>query len=347
MWVVNNQTPFAAERGWARDRDGAEVWLVAVKATFLIAPDGRCEVAPEQQPVDLAPRYRGAPAASSLIADSDLMLCKKTTDILLEGHAYAPGKVPVPQVDVSMRVGGFQKAIRVYGNRHWKVGLFGLKPGPPDPFARMPLTYEHAFGGADPAEPERDWDLRNPVGVGYASHPDSLGGWRLPNLEDPGHLISSPKDRPPPACFGPIAPHWSPRRKYGGTYDDRWKEERKPLVPEDLDDRFYQCAPPDQQAPEFLRGGEVVELYNLSPAGPVRFALPRVVLGFETHFADGSRERHRATLHTVRLEPDAPRVVLVWHTSLRCHAKVNKLRVTDVTRKRIVAPPARRTGAKR
>ena len=40
MWQIDNRTPFAAERGWVRDRDGAEVWLVAVKCTFDILPDG-------------------------------------------------------------------------------------------------------------------------------------------------------------------------------------------------------------------------------------------------------------------------------------------------------------------
>jgi len=29
MWQVENQTPFAVERGSVRDRSGAEVWLVA------------------------------------------------------------------------------------------------------------------------------------------------------------------------------------------------------------------------------------------------------------------------------------------------------------------------------
>ena len=40
MWSVTNRTPYAAERCWVRDKNGAEVWLVAVKGTFLIGPDG-------------------------------------------------------------------------------------------------------------------------------------------------------------------------------------------------------------------------------------------------------------------------------------------------------------------
>ena len=51
MWQVDNRTPFAAERGWVRDRNGTEVWLVTVKCTFDIKPDGSTEVSEEQPPV--------------------------------------------------------------------------------------------------------------------------------------------------------------------------------------------------------------------------------------------------------------------------------------------------------
>jgi hypothetical protein len=38
-------------------------------------------------------------------------------------------------------------------------------------------------------------------------------------------------------------------------------------------------------------------------------------------------------LHTVIIEPDTPRVSLVWQTTLQCHAKVLKLDFTRVTEK--------------
>jgi hypothetical protein len=34
MWSLTNQTPFAAARGGARDRTGAEIWLVVVKSAI-------------------------------------------------------------------------------------------------------------------------------------------------------------------------------------------------------------------------------------------------------------------------------------------------------------------------
>ena len=75
-------------------------------------------------------------------------------------------------------------------------------------------------------------------------------------------------------------------------------------------------------------------LYRLTPGGELRFHLPKVFLGFETRFYDGTRQIHRdRRLHTVILEPDVPRVSLVWHTALPCHWKVQKLERTIVTLK--------------
>jgi hypothetical protein len=119
---------------------------------------------------------------------------------------------------------------------------------------------------------------------------------------------------------------------FAGTYDAAWMEDRQPLLPNDFDDRFYLGAPPDQQAPQYLRGGEPVVLHHLTPSGEARFLLPKVFLGFETRFYTGASEVHKTrALHTVILEPDVPRVSLVWHTALSCHFQVHKLQRTIVS----------------
>lgn len=333
MWQVDNRTPFAAERGWVRDRNGAEVWLVAVKCTFDIKPDGSTEVSSVQPPVLLVPEYYGEPGKSSMRYDTDLVLTKKTTDVILNGHAYAPKNKPVTKLDVEMRVGPVTKKLCAYGDRAW--GTFGANS--PQLFGKMPLVYERAFGGVDhkSAHPERDWEWRNPVGTGFAASQFHLSGIQLPNIEYPNKLFSGSSTLP--AGFGPICSHWQPRAGFAGTYDDQWMKTRQPLLPEDFDDRYFQCAPVDQQPPVFLRGDEPVALMNLTPQGNLNFNLPRVILGFETRFYDGSRELHKTrNLHTVIIEPDFPRVSLVWHSALSCHFKVQKLERTIVTMKRLL-----------
>src|SRR3977135_2405519 len=98
MWQVDNRTPFAAERGWVRDRNGAEVWLVAVKCTFDIRSDGSTQVSEEQPQVLRVPEYTGEPGKSSMKYEADLVLTKTTTDVTAVGHAYAPGGRPVTEI---------------------------------------------------------------------------------------------------------------------------------------------------------------------------------------------------------------------------------------------------------
>lgn len=339
MWQLDNRTPFAAERCWVRDRDGTEIWLVAVKATFELQADLSLKVADEQFPVLLGPLHRGDAASSSLLFDGDLPRTKVATDVVLRAQAHAPGGVAMGELDVGFAIAGRAKVLKVFGDRVWE----GRHATRPVPFVSMPIVYERAYGGVDrraaaktaaPAEPGTTppCDERNPVGQGFSAHGDALDGRPLPNIEDPDHLIRHWSDRPSPVGFGPLCSHWLERRRFAGTYDQRWEQERLPLLPDDFDDRHYQCAPADQQHRGFLRGGEPVSLLNLTPGGgQVRFALPRMFLGMETFFTHGARQVHAPPrLHTVILEPDERRVSLVWHSALPCHPWVLKLDRTRI-----------------
>lgn len=331
MWQVDNRTPFAAERAWVRDRTGAEVWIVAVKCTFDIRPDGSTVVSNDQPPVLRAAEYHGGPG-SSMKYEADLVLTKTTTDVTVVGHACAPAGEPQTSMDVGFAVGPVHKVLRVIGDRVWR----GFGVSSPEPFTRMPLVYERAYGGVDrrSSRPDRDWDWRNPAGTGFAVSRANATGVALPNIEYPDEAVSSWQDRPRPGGFGPVGGHWQPRVGFAGTYDDTWSRHRAPLVPDDFDERFYQCAPVDQQAPSFLRGGEQAALVGMTASGELRFVLPKVFLGFDTRFHGGGREIHmQRRLHSVILEPDVPRVSLVWHSALMCHTRVQKLDRTIVTMK--------------
>lgn len=340
MWQLENRTRYTADRTWVRDRDGAERWIVAVKCTFDVMPDGSIRVSDEQSPVTQIPEYTDprAPAKSSLRHECDLVRVKTATDVVVLGHAYAPRREAVQQVDVAVRVGTVVKQLRVTGDRVWQ----GDGPSAAVPFTRMPLVYERAYGGVDAAHRATTtpaWDMRNPVGIGFATIAPKAGQLRLPNIEYPDQLMQRWDDRPPPAGLGPVCCHWQPRVDYAGTYDEAWQNTRLPLLPLDFDDRYFQCVPTDQQAAGFLIGGERVILKNLTADGMLCFDLPRIVLGFETFFSNGVRRVHeRARLHSVILEPDLGRVSLVWQSSLSCHPMVYKLLRTRIIEKRIIQP---------
>ena len=337
MWALDNQTPYAAERAWVRDKNGAEVWIVAVKATYDIRPDGRLELAEEQEEVCRTAVSRAEPGQSSLLRESDLVRTKASADVVLNGHAYAPQKKPVEQADVTMTIAGQSKTLRVFGDRCWDRTLTGVKMSPPEPFLKMPLTYERAYGGFDRKSEntkKTGWEKRNPIGCSFAMHSQNLIGEAGPNIELPNAAIRSWNHRPAPAGFGLIARDWSPRVEWAGTYDDAWNNKRRPLVPLDFDDRFFQAAPVDQQSPKPLRGGEQVVLENLTPDGRLEFVLPRVRLGFTTYVAPKT-VNHNAQLHTVIIEADTPQLILVWHTSLPCHRDCHKLRSTRIYEKKV------------
>jgi len=339
MWALDNQTSFAAGRAWARNRDGGEIWLVAVKGTYNIDRNGATRLADDQVDLFLTPQFSGEPGKSSLLYDTDFPRTKLTTDVILNGSAYAPNARPTMAVDVSLRVGGITKSLHITGDREWTAGPLGPRLSwPAKTFVKTPIVYERAFGGEDSASSKPAWDRANPVGTGYVTQKGHLVGRRAPNIyaAEAGPFASA--ENPTPAGFGAIAGHWSPRVKFAGTYDREWESRRAPLLPDDFNDRFYQCAPSDQQTPQFLKGGEQVELRNLTPHGYLQFLLPRVIFGFETDFGN-EVVNHRANLHTVILEPDIPRVLMVWHSALPCHPKVSKLRRTMIVEKTVLARP--------
>lgn len=328
MWAVSNQTPFKADRAFARDQEGAEVWIVAVRATFDIQSDGSVSVSENQQDVCLAPKYFGEPAKSGLLYEMDLVRTKTATDVILHATAHAGDDHEVSTLDVGMRVGPIAKALRVHGDRVWEGSPLGLVPGPPTKFRTMPIRYERAIGGALTSEASSATDPRNRVGVGRCAEI----GRAVPNIEYPDEPIRSPKHSGLPAGFGAIPCDWEQRVRLAGTYDEMWQKERQPLVPHDFQNAYFQSAPTDQQVQGFLRGGEEVILSHLTTDTLLHFRLPRISLGFRTRI-DGGITHHHADIHTVILEPDDRRLVMVWQTSLPCHHTLYTLKETTVFEK--------------
>src|SRR5687768_8682699 len=117
MWMLDNRTPFEAERTWVRDRDGRHHWIVVVKATYDIADDGTLRLSDEPVAPLHAPEYHGAPGESSVRYEADLVAMKPATDVYLNAIAHAPGGKPCKQVKVSLRIGRVHKELIVYGAR--------------------------------------------------------------------------------------------------------------------------------------------------------------------------------------------------------------------------------------
>lgn len=322
--AVDNTTPFALEPVFLTDEEGRPLLVVLVQATFDLHPVRGIDLAERQPPLSIAGELWGADAAtSSYKIEPAFAFFKPATDVVLIGHAQAP-RHAVPELQVVFRVGPVGKAVRVFGDRAWVRSSGGLVPSRPRPFDRIPLTYEHAFGGWDRSPPDpakHAYEPRNPVGIGFRAPNAAIEeGLRLPNIEDPDDPLQHYGQTVAPAGMGFVSPGWQPRAALAGTYDEAWSKARKPLLPRDFDRRFFNAASRRLVAPGYLRGDEPVLVENASPFGRLSFRLPglrapRCRVGLVLQ--DDAPVELR--LDTVIVHTDADRVLLLYrgHVVLR------------------------------
>ena len=233
-----NSTPFTCGRYALTARNGATFLRIVAKAAFDLLPGGQVRRAEAQPEIVLSDEFWGEPGKSAVKHESELLLYKPGTDLVVIGEACAPGDRPVTTMTVGLAYQGRRlKQLQITGDREWRRGMLGLVPSAPRPFTRMPITYDRAYGGSD----QEGSEARNRSGMGYSTRGANLEGAPLPNVEWSNDLIDNPSKRPTPAGFGVIARHWMPRMQYGGTYDQQWLENDFPLLPRDFDDRFFHC----------------------------------------------------------------------------------------------------------
>ncbi|MDQ0314285.1 DUF2169 domain-containing protein [Amorphus orientalis] len=196
---------------------------------------------------------------------------KPNAEVIVAGSAIPPGGNPTGKLLVEARVGPISKKILAVGNRHWVRGDHGPVFTDPVPFTHIPIVPELAFGG--------EGFEANPVGRGIGSRGLYEAGYQapLPNLEDPARPILTIDDTPPPAWFGPYGLDAPWRRKYMGTFDQRYMKTHFPGYPEDFDTRYFLTAPDDQQIDGYFRGDEEIYVSGMSSTHPqVHSRLPGI-----------------------------------------------------------------------
>jgi hypothetical protein len=307
--------------GWTMgfDRDGRELVVVIVKATFIMPLDDQApQLAEEQVPLTDSDRFSGEPGYSAPVHEVDYAHRKPMCDVLLNGTAYAPRGTAVTRLSVSLQVGAMVKTFAVVGDRVWRKSILGPRASEPQRFDAMPISYDNAFGGVDASRADSGTMktfAENPVGRGYSYFHDDIDERPLPNTEEPDRPVSDPRGPYRPMAFGPIGRNWLPRVGYAGTYDDGWLEHKAPFWPDDFDDRYFQAAAPDQQIPH-VRGQEEVVLRNLTPDGFLAFRLPTLAMPVWFIPHRGKDIRLDAQVDTIVLEPDEGRFTLSCRAAL-------------------------------
>jgi hypothetical protein len=289
-WPIQITALTPAACGAARWRTAGASWVtVIVKATFdLVHGQSATLAAPRE--IVREDRYRER--TGSLEQASETAPYLPSAGVLLSGHAHAPGGRAAPSAAARLAIVRerplLDKTVHVFGDR-------ALGATHAQPFVKMPLVYERAYGGAGTPE--------NPVGVGIA------GTAAQPNVLD----TTSPLR---PAGFGPISRYWPARRRLLGSGDERGLLASDPAIPEGFDWRYFHAAPPDQQI-ELLRGDEWIVLDGLHPTLPrVQTKLPSAVARARWHLATSSGIGPAQTLELAAdmLVIDADRLLcsVVW-----------------------------------
>lgn len=319
---IRNRTPMPALLHVVLDKRAAEHLVVCAKGTWDVDRRGGLKPAAEPAPLEPADRHAGEPGESSVLYEADMGPVKPATDVALVGSAIPP-KPGVRAMEVSFRVGPLRQRARIVGERHWLFPLlFWWVASRPKPIERVPLRWEYAVGGTDRTpkrESNHSLDLRNPLGRGFRARGSKLkrAGSPLPQILDPRR----PRE---PIGFGFVGGHWRPRRRWAGTYDAAWQEERCPLLPGDFDERFFNSAAPGLTAKGRLVGGEPVEVLGCTRGGRLAFALPTVKWTAGA-VLDGPPEPVPMALDTVTVDTDAMKLYLLWRGQLRIHGRLPKL----------------------
>ena len=239
----------------------------------------------------------------------------------------------VAVMDIRFQVGSLAKTARVFGDRVWDKVFGAAKISAPRTFETVPLVWEKAYGGQDrtPADPKHHGEEpRNPVGCGFRAYHSKVPwvGKPLPNIEDPRQLMSDPTQKVAPTGFGPIGRHWVPRRNYAGTCNQKWMDERMPLLPADFDDRFHNTAPPDLVYPGRISGGETVEVAGCTPGAVLRFELPGCAPLAAIRIGD-QVEEFQLECDTVAVDTNRMRLTLLWKNAVNVHRRF--MRINEIS----------------
>lgn len=333
MWNVDNKTPFSTFGAFERDKDGREVWCVAVRATFDLQNGPVLTVTDPQEDVRLAPEFADE-EASEVSWESDISAFIPDTEVTVRG-TIVPGEKAVPVQNLQLAVGKMQKQARLFGPRLAERGMLGWAVADQGAVAPTSLSWRSSFGGVLTGEDDRVTACEeNPIGKGIALRarradiPDAP--IELPQIE---HAQEDALDQPKsalPVGFGAVSRAWLPRRNFAGTYDEAWQKNRSPLLPVDFDPRFYHSAPQDQVVAGGLKGGEALTLKGFLPDEDISVRLPQIVFLARTQLRTGFEEtRFRITRLDVDL--DKRQLGLCWVSTVNCNGDDTRIKSSTVT----------------
>jgi hypothetical protein len=277
----------------------ATYWVTVVsKLTFVIRPT-ELALADAQEPISFHDAFWNDDPNRSLTSACDVIPSKSKCDVVVVGHAFAPGAKPVRSLVARVGFESIDKSVELVMDR--SIGADGtIYQG--QRFVRMSTAYERAAGGVGTA---------NPVGIRHGAR-DSYGRSVLPNMVAVGRAedMNGPFD---PIGLGPVGQNWPQRTAYlpfGRTPPVLESLASEP-IPDKFDFGFFNVAPLDQQCDEIPDDGALL-LENLHREHPLVGAQlpglrPRVMVERR-----GGSERPKLRADTVWIDTDRGLLMLTF-----------------------------------
>jgi hypothetical protein len=311
-----NQTPFSVKLHPHTDTAGRHLTLLITKATWRI-DTGR--LAPPEQQVaifdqpqslrlgefDLDDMQRAALGKrdqdKATWIDHDLVPPKPNFDLLVAGYVTPPEAHRGLKIKATIQAGSRQAHVEAHAPRFWLKGVpnYTIESSAKH-LHRTPMSYAFAdFQAGFPLQAEE-------------SHPQ-----QLPWLQRSGATCRRKQHDKHPAGFGYWPENATHRQRYTGTYDKVWERDRKPFLPKDFDNRFYNSAHPDLQWPQPLQPGTEIRLIHLAETPELTLSMPGLELAAQVTTESGA-QLPPATLKpdTLVIEPDQQRMSLIQRTAL-------------------------------
>lgn len=189
----------------------------------------------------------------------DQFIPKPQAEYLVSGFATTEFAQQDNQCAVRVQVGDLEKNLMVSGQRYWLNGRLTAA----EPFERIEITWENAFGGASFAE--------NTAGKGADTVTvDNVSTRLAPNIELPSARMGTQDSKVEPASFGPIPLMRPSRFALGGAYSEEWLKKDFPGFFPDLDPTIFNAASPDQRWTESdcLPESAPFTIWNMTPGQP-------------------------------------------------------------------------------
>lgn len=236
-----------------RDHEGRAFWHVWTKGTFQLRVEKPPLFLGQQYPLNLGPVFKDDDPTQQLLMDADIAPAKSKVDLTLIGTVDSTTDALRM---LTARLGAWHKTLGLHPPSQWNW----RNKAAPDPTARA--------GRINIAK--------------YVPQPDR------PPLLAPQDYVAKRSEIPPEVVgFGPIPRHAPERAKFGGTYDKAWEQTQAPMLPTDLDPKFWQSAPNDQQIDRNQITGDALTLEGFIEDHPVA-ALPLPYLALDTQTKIGA-----------------------------------------------------------